>query len=289
MTDRVSTSAPTVDNDETEGYVIGSQWVTIGGSTYICFDATTGSAGWVALGASTAGAPSYLDSCLAYIPLTGGIKNTTNTPLFHGDLMWNFQLNNVGNPTWVDESPFSDDASGSFSFNGSSQAIRSHQTNWQSQYIRDEDFTWTAWARPDTVALSAVAAKTTPTADRGVMLYMSATDWIWAVTKDSTPSTSTTVTATTQPSAGRWDFLAGVYDSVNDIIKISVNGEDFVTAGGVTTPNDPSNQLFSIGSRPAGDMYFDGQIRDVAWWREAFSQADVDDLYTRRSLLEGWT
>ena len=40
------TQTPTANDDNTKGYVIGSRWILDNGSTYVCFDATTGAAVW---------------------------------------------------------------------------------------------------------------------------------------------------------------------------------------------------------------------------------------------------
>lgn len=57
-----ATAAPTVSNDSTQGYEVGSQWVnTSTGTAYTCLDATAGAAVWVidsnGSGLSTQGAP----------------------------------------------------------------------------------------------------------------------------------------------------------------------------------------------------------------------------------------
>ncbi len=52
----VATVAPTVGNDDTEGYAVGSIWIdNTGGVDYLCADASTGAAVWLAHGAPGGG------------------------------------------------------------------------------------------------------------------------------------------------------------------------------------------------------------------------------------------
>lgn len=44
--DHVDTIAPTMSDDETLGYTIGSRWVITGSDEYVCLDASTGAAVW---------------------------------------------------------------------------------------------------------------------------------------------------------------------------------------------------------------------------------------------------
>lgn len=54
-----SSSPPTATDDETQGYSIGSVWITTGGGVYQCTDATATAAAWSQLNAS--GALAYSD------------------------------------------------------------------------------------------------------------------------------------------------------------------------------------------------------------------------------------
>lgn len=45
-TDAGANVAPGVGDDETQGYSIGSHWITTNGDVWICVDATAGAASW---------------------------------------------------------------------------------------------------------------------------------------------------------------------------------------------------------------------------------------------------
>lgn len=54
----VAAVAPTVNDDETALYSVGSMWTdTVGGSTYVCLDASTGAAVWTSITARTGDFP----------------------------------------------------------------------------------------------------------------------------------------------------------------------------------------------------------------------------------------
>ncbi|MEM4248446.1 MAG: tail fiber domain-containing protein, partial [Candidatus Nanoarchaeia archaeon] len=69
-------SAPTVDDDLSQGYAVGSQWLdTTADKSYICLDATAGAAVWK----DTTSAGGTITSITADSPLTGGNITTTGT------------------------------------------------------------------------------------------------------------------------------------------------------------------------------------------------------------------
>jgi hypothetical protein len=86
---------------------------------------------------------------------------------------------------------------------------------------------------------------------------------------------------TTVLATGTWYFLVGIYDSVNDLIKLSVNNGTFQTtafAGGtavVTTSN------FNIGNISGGDLTnaCDGIVDEVGIWKRALTTSEITELY----------
>lgn len=73
-------SGPTVNDDETQGYSIGSRWAVGGASEFVCLDASTGAAVWV-LVASAAAAPS--DDVLWEWNRTDTSQFDTGAPIVH--------------------------------------------------------------------------------------------------------------------------------------------------------------------------------------------------------------
>jgi hypothetical protein len=77
---------------------------------------------------------------------------------------------------------------------------------------------------------------------------------------------------------GSWFFVACVHDSVNDLIKISVDGSDFTTAahsGGAFLQTVDT----VIGATATPGQYFDGQIDSPFFYNKALSLAEVQALY----------
>jgi hypothetical protein len=79
-------------------------------------------------------------------------------------------------------------------------------------------------------------------------------------------------------STGRWYFVACYYDNTNGVVGISLNGSPFTTAA-ATAPGD-SSVSFSIGSRVNTDLFLNGKVDEVRFWKSyVLSQADVTALY----------
>jgi hypothetical protein len=78
------------------------------------------------------------------------------------------------------------------------------------------------------------------------------------------------------PSIGTWYFVVCVHDSVNDLIKISVNDSTFKTtalSGGVFNTSED----FAIGRR--ANKYFNGQVDGAFFYDKALTQDQVSALY----------
>jgi hypothetical protein len=91
-------------------------------------------------------------------------------------------------------------------------------------------------------------------------------------------TTNVFVLSTEAISAGNWYHMCGVYDSVNSLLKVWVNGvKTEVAASGSATDSDGD---FSIGREGAADSeYFDGIIDDVAVFNRALTDAEVTGIY----------
>jgi hypothetical protein len=80
------------------------------------------------------------------------------------------------------------------------------------------------------------------------------------------------------PSTGTWYLLIVIHDSVNNLIKISVNaGTENTTAH--TTGSFNSTSLVELGGTVAFGIYHDGRMDGVALWKKALSPQERTDLY----------
>jgi hypothetical protein len=87
---------------------------------------------------------------------------------------------------------------------------------------------------------------------------------------DATKFHSTAVAAAT------WSFVAGVHDSVNNLIKTRLNG--VTQTGAYSSGCADGAYLLSVGSR-AGAFPLDGRMMYVFVFRRALSEAELDSLY----------
>lgn len=137
--------------------------------------------------------------------------------------------------------------------------------------------TWLAWVNPTTLAdFLCVMAKTNTvnTTDHRLLLDSTGS----ALFQLTGLTTNVQVTSGNTLSVGNWSFVAGVYDSSAQLLKVWVNGNKTeVTASG--SAND-SNGDFSVGRLgSAGSFYFNGMIDEVAIYNRAWSDSEVKKYY----------
>jgi hypothetical protein len=84
----------------------------------------------------------------------------------------------------------------------------------------------------------------------------------------------------------QWVFITAVFDLSNDLMKLSINGENFTTLAFPDNVQSTANP-FVLGCAPTGSQYnqFDGQISGAFFTKEALSQATVTSLYNNNVKL----
>lgn len=138
--------------------------------------------------------------------------------------------------------------------------------------------TWTCWFKPESEVIGRLMGKWASAGgnikniqyDGGVSKKV-----IFAL---SGLTTNSIVTSTQTLSAGNWYFIAGVYDSTNQKLKIWINGEKTEVSASGSAADIASG--FSIG-RP-GDRavdYTDGIIDDVAIFNRALTDDEIYEIY----------
>jgi hypothetical protein len=141
----------------------------------------------------------------------------------------------------------------------------------------NESFSFGCWVKQDTHVVNAgIIGKynatgnnrsymiTTPAS--GTFRIVMSNDGTSAITLDSAGHTIT-----------EWNFVVGVYDSVNDLQKLSVNGSDFITATNTTGAYISSTADFVLGLQTTA--YLDGQIDGAFFYDKALTQDQVTSLY----------
>ncbi|MCH9725553.1 MAG: hypothetical protein K0U86_11730 [Planctomycetes bacterium] len=95
--------------------------------------------------------------------------------------------------------------------------------------------------------------------------------------------TTYTVTSVATATINIWAHVVGVYDSVNNLVKISVDGAAFVTAATSTTFSEPSSTYLKVGggSHSGLSSYesWEGYIDAVGIYSSALTIGQVGDLY----------
>ena len=89
-------TAPTVTNDDSEGFYVGSRWVLDDGTIYTCTDDTTGAAVWEATATTI--------TSITYADLVTAIANSTLTKLawyLLTDFELTHEIPNSGGATWT--------------------------------------------------------------------------------------------------------------------------------------------------------------------------------------------
>ncbi|MCA9013695.1 MAG: LamG domain-containing protein [Planctomycetaceae bacterium] len=93
-------------------------------------------------------------------------------------------------------------------------------------------------------------------------------------------STTGTAVSTATVSASAWHLFVCTHDSVNNLVKLSIDGETYNTAafaGGLRTV--PLSSRLYVGRDSSGSYFFAGMVDEMGIWNKAFSQAEVTALY----------
>ncbi len=158
----------------------------------------------------------------------------------------------------------------------------------------DVDFSIGAWVRLSSTGTGVnkcIAGKwgTTGNQREYVLFWDSASNrfvfWISVsgTTNDVTRSASTF--GAPASNGVEWCYVFAYHDSVNNVVGISVNAGTRDTTSHSTGVKDGTSQ-FHIGAlRPASIWYMDGDIQQVAVWKEVKSTGDVSSIYNGGSGL----
>jgi len=86
-------------------------------------------------------------------------------------------------------------------------------------------------------------------------------------------------------STGVWYFVAARYDSVNNLMYISVNNgtpNTLANSNGANAGTDP----FEIGASTPQSLYWDGLIAQVSFWKKFVSSDELTELYNDGDALD---
>lgn len=97
----------------------------------------------------------------------------------------------------------------------------------------------------------------------------------------SNGTTNTGLVSATTVSLSTWAYVACVHDSVNNLLKISINNAAFETSSYSTGCNNNTSALLfgASGTIASPQELFNGRICKVGIWRKALSSGEVTSLY----------
>jgi len=177
--------------------------------------------------------------------------------------------------------------------NGSSQYLSIADASCLNLEISTSQ-SWSVWIKPDTspstysYRIINKGKLTLPNNRHEISLGTDdkVTFWLGGLTTNFNVISSNTV------EIGKWNYIAGVYDSSSSKLKVFVNGiKTEVTASGTVADSD-ANFLIGASSFGSGDtpaQWFDGQIDDVAIYNTALTDEQIRVIYnTGGSCLGYW-
>ena len=151
----------------------------------------------------------------------------------------------------------------------------------------DEDFSVTGWVKINGSigSFESVFGKYTNSspANQSYRVSKGASEQIQFVISNGT-LTNVVEDLTNTITDGEWFFFAAVHDSVNDLIKISVNGNTFVTTAHSGGANSSYGAAMYIGGIFGNGM--NGSIDDLVFHGEALTQSQVTTLYNGGAGLD---
>ncbi len=138
------------------------------------------------------------------------------------------------------------------------------------------DFTVAAWVYLDSNAVEMVAAsKWTSGTDREWYVeYSHAVDRF----RFATYAANADANNFGSPSTGTWYLIIAWYDSVNDLLGISINDGTPDTQGSSSGTQDGA-AAFNIGRLGNGFAYFNGRIDEVAFWKKVLTSGERTEYY----------
>jgi hypothetical protein len=148
----------------------------------------------------------------------------------------------------------------------------------------DEDFSFGGWVKFDaTGSVENVIAKWgNSSSKRSYLLQKNGSENLtFFISDDGTANISISSSPITSTN---WNFICCVYDSVNDIQKISINGGSFDTVANSTGAYvDGAPHEFQFGSVESGG-YINGQVDTSFFYDKALTFAEVQALYNTSHL-----
>ena len=164
-------------------------------------------------------------------------------------------------------------------FNGLSSTI----TVPHSTELNPQSFTLALWARSD----GGAGAWNSPVTSRhdlnpdsqGYLIYDSEPSGVWTFwSGNGTKNGNWQTLDGPKVKVGEWQHIAITYDSATETKKLYVDGKFKVKQNQAVFPNDRTPFNIGSGGDNGGSYYFDGLIDDIAFWDNALTLKEIQDV-----------
>ncbi len=189
----------------------------------------------------------------------------------------------VNGATWTSSGRFG----GAFSYDGINDYISRADSGLSSNFpgkdgTADTDFTFSAWINLRRLVVSQmIVAKSMPS-DPGPKMF-------------TLPINVSVFGANYNQSIGNiqllvdtWYNIIGVHDSVNNELRLYLNGVLDISTNNPKPSNDGINTNaldFRIGARNDALLFLNGTIDDVAVWNRALNSSEISSIYSSGSAI----
>lgn len=144
----------------------------------------------------------------------------------------------------------------------------------------DIDFTIAAWVYLDSVgAERCIASKYSNTASGEWLFRVDSSNRLSLFVVNQSTAANAQVNTTATLSVSTWYFCVGWHDSVNNLIKCTLNDGTVASNTWANTIQD-STEDFRIGTTGAGaGRLMNGRVDEVAFWKRLLTAGEITDLY----------
>jgi len=183
----------------------------------------------------------------------------------------------AGLKLWLDADAANVNTEAAADFDGINQYLSSTSNAFNKG---NESFSSGGWVKFDNVATQqSIIAKWDSSASKKSYLLWNKGSAIEVVLSNDGTTNNSRVSSAVSISSSVWYFCVFVYDSVNNLLKISVNAETFVTTTDSIGPYNPASP-YQLDFARIESGYYGNQQQDLAFFYDkALSQSEVTALY----------
>jgi hypothetical protein len=145
----------------------------------------------------------------------------------------------------------------------------------------DVDFTFCVWVYADSFGSTRIILAKSNGATSGEFFlgYNSAANRFRFAIENGATFVTVDANVLGAPSTATWYFIVAWYDTTANTVNIQVNnGTANSAATGATVPADTA-VAFTVGSTSVPDLYWDGRVDGLGFWKRVLTAAERTELY----------